>query len=93
MIITNLDNSEDFRKAITEAVQLGAFHVAHGQRRVKSDKVVTIIAARLGKFSYRRFHQRLLNSAYGLSFINQKKMNWVRKQSLNAAQPTTVESP
>lgn len=84
----NLDNTTDFNEALSSATTLGIVHVATCEPRVKSGRLLAILSARLGKFSYRRFHEEILNRAYGLPFTNQKKMNWVRqraaeKQSLN----------
>lgn len=73
----DLDRDTHFNVAVNAAVALGMTHVASGASRVRSDKMVWLVAQKVGPMKYRRFHQEILNRAYGLAFVNAKKMAWV----------------
>jgi hypothetical protein len=77
----NLDNEYDFRIALRAALELGEDHTEIGAKRVTNDKLLAILTDRFGQMTCRRFHGEILNRAYGLSFVNAKKMAWVRAKA------------
>jgi hypothetical protein len=79
----NLDNQNDFRKAIQAALDLGFTDVISLNRRKSGDVLLKRLGSPfcLGQFRYRRFHLELLKRAYGLPFINQQKVNYANQIS------------
>ena len=77
----NLDNEYDFRIALRTALELGEDHTEIGAKRVTANKLLAILTDKFGQMTLRRFHREILNRAYGLAFINAKKMAWVRTKA------------
>jgi len=81
-IITNsLDEHAVFNRYLRAALQLGILHVIQGRKRLPVDKLLAELAYNEGRFSARRFQHEILNRAYGLSFVNDQKQAWVRKNN------------
>jgi hypothetical protein len=82
----NLDHPSDFNRASTLALQLGQSHVAAGQKKLSSDALVALVASKLCALghgmAYRRFHQEILNRAYGLPFTNATKLRWAKTRGI-----------
>ena len=78
----NLDNAGDFNQVTLTAVRIGMAHAGMHAPRLTSNEIMVTLSRQCGQFQYRRFHEEILNRAYGLAFINAKKMAWVRKQGM-----------
>lgn len=74
----NLNEPNDFNVALQSAINFGILHTGTLTPRISSEKLMNLIAVKHGSLAHRRFHIEILNRAYGLAFINQKKMNWVK---------------
>jgi len=76
--VASLDLDTNFNAATLAAVKLGIEHVSSGTKRVRSSLLMVLVSRRLVvQLSFRRFHQEILNRAYGLAFTNSMKMKWV----------------
>lgn len=79
----NLDHLLDFNRAVRSALEIGILHVETSHRRVPGNKLMAILSGKFGAIGHRRFHVEILNRAYGLAFVNQKKMGWVESRNMN----------
>jgi len=77
----NLDNHADFKAVLRYTVDLGIFHVEVCRPRVSWPVLIDILSSKFSKIGYRNFHREILNRAYGLAFVNAKKMAWVRTKA------------
>lgn len=79
----NLDNPSDFNAALNKAVNLGILHVSVLAKRVKPKALINMIEKHFCQtIKYRNFHLEIMNRAYGMAFINQTKMEWVKERNL-----------
>lgn len=75
----NLDNQNDFNAALLASVNLGITHCAVNARRAAFGALIATLSAKFQQpINYRNFHREILNRAYGLAFIQAKKMAYVR---------------
>jgi hypothetical protein len=80
--INTCDNLSFFESVVQSAIRIGFLHIGTGQARVNSNKLITILGTKHGRFGYRRFHQESLNRAYGIAFTAASKLSYAKERGL-----------
>lgn len=80
--MNSCDSPDFLRRVAATALSLGFINALAGQKRLTSDKLMSLLGLQLGYFVYRRFHQESLSRVYGTAFTCRDKLAYAKQRGL-----------